>query len=54
MIFWFVNGGTKVSVRSMEISLNRYSLKLGSSQVYTIFVELMRVNIYANDRLLPL
>lgn len=38
MIFRLVNGRTKVLVRSMEISLNRYSLKLGSSQVYTIFV----------------
>lgn len=50
MIFWFVNGRTKVSVRSIEISLNRYSLKLGSSQVDTIFVEY--IQIYANDRLL--
>lgn len=40
MIFWFVNGKTKVLVLSMEISLN-----LVSSQVYTIFVELMYVNI---------
>ena len=45
MIFCFVNGRTKVLVRSMEISLNRYSLKLRSSQVYTIFAELKLLDV---------